>query len=103
MVDFIEWISMAIIYGMMCYRYLSKIKKLEDKNKELDQKNTELLMRLAFQQTTRFKVDTRPKSNYDKDVVEAVRFAMLQSHPDQPNGNHDKFIKYKNLYEQMKG
>lgn len=102
MLDFIEWASMAIVYGIMCYRYLSKIKRLEDKNQELEQKNTELLMRLCFQQT-RVKVDTKPNTNYDKDVKEAVRFAMLQAHPDQPQGNHDKFIKYKNLYEQMKG
>lgn len=37
-----------------------------------------------------------------KDIAEAVRFAMLQAHPDNPNGSHERFIKYKELYDRIK-
>lgn len=42
-------------------------------------------------------------SNSDqKDIAEAVKFAMLQAHPDNPNGSHERFIKYKELYDRIK-
>lgn len=37
-----------------------------------------------------------------KDIAEAVKFAMLQAHPDNPNGSHERFIKYKELYDRIK-
>ena len=33
-----------------------------------------------------------------KDIKEALKFAMLQAHPDNPNGSNEKFIKYKSLF-----
>lgn len=36
-----------------------------------------------------------------KDIKEALKFAMLQAHPDNPNGSNEKFIKYKSLYDRL--
>lgn len=34
-------------------------------------------------------------------LKEAVKFAMLQAHPDNPNGSKEKFIKYRDLYNNL--
>lgn len=34
-------------------------------------------------------------------LKEAVKFAMLQAHPDNPNGSKEKFIRYKDLYDSL--
>lgn len=36
-----------------------------------------------------------------KEIKDALRFAMLQAHPDNPNGTHEKFIRYKQLYDKL--
>lgn len=36
-----------------------------------------------------------------KEIKEALKFAMLQAHPDNPNGSNEKFIKYKELYDKL--
>lgn len=47
---------------------------------------------------------TQAQPEYDKDVVEAVRKAMIYSHPDKGNcSNSDDFIKYKKIYDKLKG
>ena len=41
------------------------------------------------------------KTNSD-DLIDAVKFAMIQAHPDNPNGNKDRFIRYRKLYDYLK-
>lgn len=36
-----------------------------------------------------------------KELKEIIKFAMLQAHPDNPKGNKDKFIRYKELYDKL--
>ena len=36
-----------------------------------------------------------------KELKEIIKFAMLQAHPDNLNGNKDKFIRYKELYDKL--
>lgn len=36
------------------------------------------------------------------EIVEAVKFAMAQAHPDKPNGSNEKFIKYRKVYDNIK-
>ena len=40
-------------------------------------------------------------NSYSEDVIEAVKFAMIHSHPDN-GGDPNTFIKYKNLYDKIK-
>lgn len=46
---------------------------------------------------------TRCSKNSDKEILEAVRKAMIYSHPDKGlTDNHEDFIKYKKLYDELK-
>lgn len=36
------------------------------------------------------------------EIIEAVKFAMAQAHPDKPNGSNEKFIKYRKIYDNIK-
>lgn len=38
-------------------------------------------------------------TSLDRNVKEALRFAMIQSHPDKPNGSNELFIKYRETYK----
>lgn len=42
------------------------------------------------------------KYNYDKEILDAVKFAMKSAHPDNIGGSQEKFIKYRNLYNKLK-
>ena len=35
------------------------------------------------------------------EMAEAIRFAMTKAHPDNPGGSHERFIKYKELYDSL--
>ena len=50
---------------------------------------------------TRRHFNTRPE--YSDDFIDAIKFAMTQAHPDNPNGDKDRFIRYRRLYEHLKG
>lgn len=40
----------------------------------------------------------------DKDVAEAIKFAMIHSHPDKGNcKTNDEFIRFRKLYQENKG
>jgi hypothetical protein len=38
----------------------------------------------------------------DEELVSAVKYAMKAAHPDNPNGNQEDFIKFRNLYNKIK-
>jgi regulator of replication initiation timing len=37
----------------------------------------------------------------NEEVIDAVRYAMKAAHPDNPNGNIEDFIKYRELYNKI--
>ena len=37
----------------------------------------------------------------NNEIKEAVRFAMVQAHPDNQNGDIEKFLKFKNIYDSL--
>lgn len=66
----------------------SYIRKLEMENKRLRR------MQYSTCNCKNFNVST-------KNIKEAIRFAMSQAHPDNPNGSNERFIKYKELYDNL--
>lgn len=38
----------------------------------------------------------------DKEVLDAIKFAMKSAHPDNIGGSPEKFIKYRDLYNKLK-
>lgn len=63
--------------------------KLVDKHNALIRKHNSLLM-------------VKQKSNYDKEVTEAIKFAMIQSHPDKGIcKNNETFIRFRKLYKEL--
>lgn len=80
-------------------------KKLEDELRQSHQENIELLMIIeGLHRADKYNASRVVKraNQASPEVIEAVKFAMMQAHPDNPNGDHDKFIKYRKLYEQLK-
>ncbi len=64
------------------------IQRLEEENERLEEMQYSTCNHKSFNVST-------------KDIKEAIRFAMSQAHPDNPNGNNERFIKYKNLYDNL--
>ena len=109
---FIGLIGSAII-NIIVFSLLQVTNKHSNEVEELLAKNNKemfdvfLYIRRLETENKRLKkiqYDTCNHKNSDistKDIKEAIRFAMLQAHPDNPNGNKERFIKYKNLYDNL--
>lgn len=71
-----------------------EIKRLRNSNKQLRETNSFL----------RWQIDSSSQINADKEIVEAIRKLMIYSHPDKGLcSTSDDFIKYKKLYERIRG
>ena len=113
-------IGVAIILVLICFficailalaweKYYNKI-KFELLNKIILEKDEEIKSRdrtIAYlRNMMNLNVYTyrnlHPTSkSYSEDIIEAVKFAMIHSHPDN-GGDPTTFIKYKNLYDKIK-
>lgn len=75
-----------------------KINIIEDEYNELVDKHNKLVYRYNSLINK-----NNNKAIYNKDVIDAIRFAMIQSHPDKGIcSNNDNFIKFRRLYNKIK-
>lgn len=83
-----------------------RIKKLQEKLEERDEEILNLkykIIDLEFENKNEtIKYVHRNKITVPDGALEAVRYAMNKSHPDN-GGKHEDFIKFRKLYEEMKG
>lgn len=83
-----------IMYASCLKSYL----KSKEENASLKEENTRLSILLSAFRESFIKENN---STIDSNVKEAVRYAMLKSHPDN-GGKSEDFVKFRNLYERMK-
>lgn len=70
---------------------------LKDMNRTLSAENLRLKQRIEFYETTeRLEV----KTSIPQDTIEAVKYAMKKSHPDN-GGNAEDFKKFRDVYEEL--
>ena len=74
--------------------------KMQKRIEELQSQNMLLMLKMRQYTISRRNFDNK-KANSD-DLIDAVKFAMIQAHPDNPNGNKDRFIRYRKLYDYLK-
>lgn len=74
-------------------RLKQKLKRKDDAYWDLYRKNIVLSMKMFENKTSQITIS--------KDTIEAVRYAMVHSHPDN-GGNTEQFIKFKECYEKLK-
>lgn len=97
------------ILALAWEKYYNKIKfevlnnmLLEEHEKIKSRDRTIAYLRNMMNSDLYFYRNLHPTSkSYSEDVIEAVKFAMIHSHPDN-GGDPDTFIKYKNLYDKIK-
>lgn len=88
-------LSAALIMYVSC---LKSYLKSKEENASLKEENTRLSILLSAFRESFIKENN---SAIDFNVKEAVRYAMLKSHPDN-GGKSEDFVKFRNLYERMK-
>lgn len=97
-----------------------KIIKLEIRNKKLEGENSTLSYKYKFYKDNAFQLqrdnwqlqsalefyqrpDIKGGIEINEEIKEAVKFAMIQSHPDKNNcKTSDEFIKFRELYNKLK-
>ena len=89
----------AMIY--IIYWFIKDKIKTQKRIHELESENFMLLFKINQYTIIRRRFNTRPENS--EELVDAVKFAMTQAHPDNPNGDKDRFIRYRRLYEHLKG
>lgn len=103
------WFLICAILALAREKYHNKI-KFEVLNKILLEKDEKIesrdrtiaYLRNMMNSDLYFYRNLHPTSkSYSEDVIEAVKFAMIHSHPDN-GGDPNTFIKYKNLYDKIK-
>lgn len=77
-----------------------RITRLEAQLKEVTYKYNMLLMKQYSKEATQ-KVIYKTVNTNSQVIKEAVRYAMLKSHPDN-GGKQEDFIKFRKLYESIK-
>ena len=110
---------MLILISIMVY-YNKKIIKLEIKNRKLVGENSALFYKYNFYKDNALQLkrdnwqlksalefykrpDIKGGIEINEEIKEAVRFAMIQSHPDKNNcKTNDEFIKFRELYNKLK-
>lgn len=104
---------MNIILVGICIWFFLVLCVNENKNTELEQENKKLK---EYQAALKYSIELYKdhinllesklnfsKINIDEDLKRAVKFAMIQAHPDKGNTkNTDDFIKFKELYDKLK-
>lgn len=75
--------------------------KLSHQVKEKDHQILPLKMRIS-QLLLSKNVTCQISKQMSPDLIEAVKFAMTQAHPDNPNGDNEKFIRFHKVYENIK-
>lgn len=113
--EYLGGIFTGLIIGMCIYenrkdKYIKERKEVErlyiKTDNTLDQYKKAYydLLRCYHQIESALEVYKRTNSNninVDKDLKEAVKFAMIQSHPDK-GGDSEKFVKFRELYNKLK-
>lgn len=108
----------CVLVTIMIY-YNEKIIKLEIRNKKLEGENSTLSYKYKFYKDNAFQLqidnqqlysalefykrpDIRGGIEINEDIKEAVKFAMIQSHPDKNNcKTSDEFIRFRELYNKL--
>ena len=81
-----------------CFRnYL----KTEKENAGLKEENRRLTLLSASLREAFIMADSTKNISAEPNIKEAVRYAMLKSHPDN-GGKSEDFVKFRKLYERMK-
>ena len=98
-------ISILLIgYIYIIFKFIKERDELEEDIRYLKDENLILKYKLEQYTTTPLSHKTKLKYNKnDNDLLDAVKFAMAKAHPDNPDGSKDRFIKYRKIYEQLKG
>lgn len=80
------------------------IRMLYKENNKLQNENHNLRIRidsLKVDNTILSRAVNNKSYRHQDEIKEAIRFAMIQAHPDNPNGSKEKFIKYKKIYDEL--
>ena len=89
---------MSLIANIFLFRILIFMSKENDRLMKSRMKD----MKKMFNHIERLNKELECEYIIEKEQLkEAIKFAMLQAHPDNPNGDKDKFIKYRNLYNNL--
>lgn len=94
-------IVLLILLSASLIMYVSCLKnylKAKEENIKLKEENTRISILLSAFRESFIKENN---STIDSNVKEAVRYAMLRSHPDN-GGKSEDFVKFRKLYERMK-
>ena len=94
-------IAPYLAMSYIIYWFIKDKIKTQKLIENLHTENVMLRFKLNQYALTRRRFNTRPENS--EELVDAVKFAMTQAHPDNPNGNKDRFIRYRRLYEHLKG
>lgn len=98
--------------------YKKKVEKIEKRYKYLLEKTKDLEEELdyyKFQYYVAQKQAIEYKEQYEKlknkkangivftskEAKEMIKFAMIQAHPDKPNGSNERFVRYREIYEKV--
>ena len=95
------YVVMICGYIFLICKFCKDKIKMRERIKNLEVENIILIWKLNQYSLTRRHFNTRPE--YSDDFIDAIKFAMTQAHPDNPNGDKDRFIRYRKLYEHLKG
>lgn len=98
---FIGFIISTVMYSKKEMNLLKHIAKQENSYEHLSEEYDELVdkyNRLVY----RYNSLSKTKPNYNKEVIEAIKFAMIQSHPDKGIcKDNETFIKFRKLYKDV--
>lgn len=61
----------------------------------------ERLRHLLNCQTHHDNYHSKSNSKVSSEIIDAVKFAMIKAHPDNPGGSSERFIKYKKIYDEI--
>ena len=90
----------SIFIFILCIAYMAKCSK----NDELERILLNMKIDLSLLQSENKVLNSLLKSSsqyQNQDIVDAVKYAMIHSHPDN-GGNKDDFIKYMKVYKNLK-
>lgn len=74
------------------YRHVDVLDLLQTKDKQIDQLKSQI-------QSLKKQMNQKVTPQVPLDLV---KFAMVQAHPDKPNGSQERFVRYNQIYKQLK-
>lgn len=96
-----------IVLGTLGLIHMNKINKtIVRENKLLELENERLRGRYAYYKSHCLELLKELRHSYsttiskDQEIIEAVKYAMKMSHPDN-NGNAEDFMKFRKLYKEI--